>query len=103
MIKEMKEERSKLFVSEWEGGGQEYSLHRKRHTRLYLKLEQIHYRRDTVVATMRIDRRGFLAAASAASVLAKNQLSLAAPNRPSLSAGPFSVAGKEVSVYTTAE
>src|SRR5215510_8335757 len=51
---------------------------------------------------MRINRRGFLAGASAASVLAKTRLSLAEPNRPSLSAEPFSVAGKEVVVYTTA-
>src|SRR5258705_27302 len=50
---------------------------------------------------MRIDRRRFLANASAASVLAKSQLSLAAPNRPRLS--EFSVAGKEVLVYTTAD
>src|SRR5262249_9403600 len=55
-----------------------------------------------VTAIMRINRRGFLAGASAASVLAKTRLSLAEPNRPSLSAEPFSVAGKEVVVYTTA-
>src|SRR5258705_13377288 len=52
---------------------------------------------------MKIDRRRFLANASAASVLAKSQTSLAAPNFLSLSAEPFSVAGKEVVVYTTAD
>jgi glucosylceramidase len=52
---------------------------------------------------MKINRRVFLAAASAASVLAKSRLSLAVPNRPSPAAEPFSTAAKEVAVYTTAE
>jgi glucosylceramidase len=52
---------------------------------------------------MKINRRGFLAAASAAGVLANGQLSLADPNQPSLSTEPFSVAGKEVVVHTTAD
>ena len=51
---------------------------------------------------MRINRRGFLAAASTASVLARSQFSLAASERPPLSTEPFSVPGKEVVVYTTA-
>src|SRR3954470_16147132 len=52
---------------------------------------------------MKIDRRRFLLAASAASVLAKSQLSRAAPARPSASAEPLSVEGKEVAVYMTAD
>jgi len=53
---------------------------------------------------MKIDRRNFLAAASSALVLAKSQLSLGAGSpQPSETAGPLSVEGKEVKVYTTAD
>jgi len=77
-----------------------------------LELEQIYQVRDRVVGIMKINRRGFLAAASAASVFVKSKLSLADPNRAPLSAEPFSralspepfsIAGKEVTVYTTAD
>jgi glucosylceramidase len=52
---------------------------------------------------MKIDRRGFLIASSSACVLANSQLSLAADTQPSKSAGPFSIEGRDVAVYTTAE
>src|SRR5262245_19167543 len=56
---------------------------------------------------MKINRRGFLASASAASVLANSDASVLAKGQLSLAASdpyaePFSVAGKDVTVYTTA-
>jgi glucosylceramidase len=51
---------------------------------------------------MKIDRRGFLAAASSALTLAKSQLSAAAYTQPSEIAEPPQVERKEVAVYTTA-
>src|SRR5947209_9604991 len=52
---------------------------------------------------MKTDRRGFLAAASSALMLAKSHLSAAAYTQPSDSAAPFSIEGREVAVYTTAD
>jgi glucosylceramidase len=52
---------------------------------------------------MKIDRRGFLAASSAALVLAKTQLATAAPVHPSETSESFSTAEKQVAVYTTAD
>src|SRR6185369_2645164 len=55
---------------------------------------------------MKIDRRSFLLASSAASLaFRKLSFGFSGPHRESLSqtARPFSAAGKEVSVYTTAE
>jgi glucosylceramidase len=55
------------------------------------------------VPTMKIDRRGFLLASSAACILAKSQPSSAAHIQPSNGSKPFSLQGKEVTVYTTAD
>jgi glucosylceramidase len=52
---------------------------------------------------MKIDRRGFLLASSAACILAKSQPSSAAHIQPSNGSQPFSLQGKEVTVYTTAD
>jgi glucosylceramidase len=52
---------------------------------------------------MKINRRGFLAASSSTLVLAKSQLASAKSFQPSEPAQPFSVAGKEVTVYNTAD
>src|SRR5712691_8204009 len=52
---------------------------------------------------MKMDRRSFLIASSSALVLAKSQLSWAAYTRPSETAEPLSIEGKEVAVYTTAD
>jgi glucosylceramidase len=52
---------------------------------------------------MKIDRRGFLLASSSACVLAKTQLSSAADLQPAHAPTPFSLAGKDVTVYTTAD
>ncbi len=52
---------------------------------------------------MKMDRRGFLAASSAALALAKTQISAAEKLQPSEPSAPFSIQGKEVTVYTTAE
>jgi glucosylceramidase len=52
---------------------------------------------------MKIDRRGFLLASSAACILAKSQPSSAAHIRPSNGSQPVSLEGKEVAVYTTAD
>jgi glucosylceramidase len=52
---------------------------------------------------MKIDRRGFLAASSTALVLANSRQLAAAYSESSENEGPFSVEGKEVRVYTTAD
>jgi glucosylceramidase len=52
---------------------------------------------------MKLDRRGFLAASSSALVLAKAQLSNAKDIQPSENSTPFPIAGKEVTVYATAD
>jgi glucosylceramidase len=52
---------------------------------------------------MKINRRGFIAASSSALVLAKSQLATAASIQPSIATESFSVEGKKVSVYTTAD
>src|SRR6267143_367616 len=52
---------------------------------------------------MKMDRRGFLAASSAALALAKTQISAAEKLQPSEPSAPFSIKGKEVTVYTTAD
>jgi glucosylceramidase len=52
---------------------------------------------------MKIDRRDFLVASSSALVLANSQLSSASPAQPAAEAGPPAVAGREITVYTTAE
>src|SRR5258705_8102527 len=52
---------------------------------------------------MKIGRRGFLAASSSTLVLAKSQLASAKSLQPPEPAAPFSVAGKEVTVYNTAD
>src|SRR6266404_7593139 len=56
---------------------------------------------------MKIDRRGFLVASSAALVLAKSQLSPAADIQPSETSVPLEIEGRiegrEVAVYTTAD
>src|SRR5256886_5170851 len=52
---------------------------------------------------MKIDRRGFLAASSSALVLAKSQLSPAAPFRSAKASEPRSPGAREVTVYTTAD
>jgi glucosylceramidase len=55
------------------------------------------------VRRMKIDRRGFLLTSSAALVLAKSQPAPAAHLQPAIAAQPFSVVGKDVTVYTTAD
>lgn len=52
---------------------------------------------------MKMDRREFLVASSSACVLAKSQISPAASARHSETGEPFSTAGKNVAVYTTAD
>jgi len=56
---------------------------------------------------MKMNRRGFLAASSSTLVLAKSQLASAKSFQPSEPpaepSAPFSIAGKEVTVYTTAD
>ena len=52
---------------------------------------------------MKIDRRGFLAASSTALVLANSRQLAAAYSESSENEGPFSVEGKEIRVYTTAD
>ncbi|HMJ26512.1 MAG TPA: hypothetical protein VK475_11810 [Pyrinomonadaceae bacterium] len=52
---------------------------------------------------MKIGRRGFLVASSAALVLAKTKSSAAEKSSPSEPSAPFSIKGKEVTVYTTAD
>ena len=55
---------------------------------------------------MKINRRGFLAASSSTLVLAKSQLASAKsfqPSEPPADSAPFSIQGKEVTVYTTAD
>jgi len=52
---------------------------------------------------MKIDRRSFLAASSSALVLSKTGLSTAEPVQPSADSEPFSLEGREIAVYTTAD
>ncbi len=52
---------------------------------------------------MKLDRRDFLVASSSALVLTKTQLSAAEYVQPSETSEPFSVEGKEIAVYTTAD
>jgi glucosylceramidase len=52
---------------------------------------------------MKIDRRGFLLASASAYVLAKSGLSSAADNQPARVPEPLAPAGKQVTVYTTAD
>src|SRR6266496_954724 len=52
---------------------------------------------------MKLDRRGFLVASSSALVLTKTQLSAAEYVQPSETSEPFSIEGRAVAVYTTAE
>lgn len=52
---------------------------------------------------MKIDRRGFLVASSSAWMLAKNHPMAEANTRPSERGEPFSIQGKKVTVYTTAD
>src|SRR5436190_4741686 len=54
-------------------------------------------------AIMKVDRRGFLAGSSSALVLAKSGLMPTSHVHPGNVPQPFSTAGKEVVVYTTAE
>jgi glucosylceramidase len=57
-----------------------------------------------ISATMKIDRRGFLLASSAACLLARNvQSSTAQSKRSSVAAQPSSLEGRKLIVYTTAE
>ncbi|HEY3041636.1 MAG TPA: glycoside hydrolase family 30 protein [Pyrinomonadaceae bacterium] len=51
---------------------------------------------------MRIDRRAFLVASSAAGLLAKSQLAVA-HGQPLSASKPFSLEGKDVAIYTTAD
>jgi glucosylceramidase len=52
---------------------------------------------------MKLDRRGFLVASSSALVLTKTQLSASEGPEPAEPAEPFSIEGRAVTVYTTAD
>jgi glucosylceramidase len=52
---------------------------------------------------MKLDRRGFLVASSSALVLTKTQLSASEGLEPAEPAEPFSIEGRAVTVYTTAD